>query len=98
MRKHEAKKQIKDDLSRATLKSELMEKQLRKSRQRSERLGSISKDLRARVVLSNQCLDQLILCTDRVRSVSKISFADLPPCDIIAADMTMDDTHVKENS
>lgn len=98
MREHEAKKQVKDDLSRATLKSEQMEKQLRRSRQQCERLYSISKDLRARVVLSNQCLDQLILCTDRVRSVSKISFADLPPCETIAADVTMDDSHIEEDS
>ncbi|KAL8858442.1 MAG: hypothetical protein Q9178_005123 [Gyalolechia marmorata] len=58
------------ELSKARAWSQGVSKESKKLRQRSERLQSIVKSLKARIAISNQCLEQLILCTDRVRVIN----------------------------
>lgn len=44
----------------------------------------VSKHLRARVILLNQSLEQVILCIDRVRDTNKALFEGLPAYDAIS--------------
>ena len=73
------KQSLQTTLVEASCKSDALYRQSRKSHQRSRKLSSMANELRSRLMVSKQCLDQLVLWSDRVKAISSCPLKESNP-------------------